>query len=234
MGPSVSLYFSFLSFYTRALVPLSILGAFFWLGSKGVYARLAELIGLETWARTGGPRELGYGWSWSYAYAACVALWAVGFVEAWRVQERKIAVQYGTHKVSRVEHLRPQYLASLSDTSGIPVPDSVNQIATLSPSPRDTEFLKREAKMVASVPILAACGTALGALLTGIFVFEAFFAHLYDGPGKQLLSLVPTLLFVGVVPNIVAILHTLGKRMTLWENHPTKSSFENSLTLKTL
>ena len=95
-GPSVSLYFSFLSFYTRALIPLSALGTFFWLGSKGVYARLAELVGLETWARTGGPKELGYGWSWSWVYAAAVCVWAVGFVEAWRVQERKIAVQYGT------------------------------------------------------------------------------------------------------------------------------------------
>ncbi|KAJ9120048.1 hypothetical protein QFC22_002945 [Naganishia vaughanmartiniae] len=232
-GPSVSMYFSFLSFYTRALIPLSIVGTFFWLGSKGVYARIAELVGLETWARTGGPKELGYGWSWSWVYAAFVSLWAVGFVEAWRVQERKIAVQYGTHKVARVEHLRPQYLASLSDTAGIPAPDSITEQKTLSPSPRDTEFLKREAKMFASVPILGACGTALGAMLTGIFIFEAFFAHLYDGPGKQLLSLIPTLLFVGVVPNIVAILHKLGKILTLWENHPTKRSYENSLTIKT-
>jgi hypothetical protein len=75
------MYFSFLSFYTRALVPLAILGTFFWLGSKGVYARIAELVGLETWARTGGPKELGYGWSWSWVYAAFVSLWAVGFVE---------------------------------------------------------------------------------------------------------------------------------------------------------
>lgn len=228
------MYFSFLSFYTRALVPLSALGVFFWLGSKGIYARLAELVGLETWARTGGPKELGYGWSWSWVYATVVSLWAVGFVEAWRVQERKIAVQYGTHMVSRVEHLRPQYLASLSDTSGIPAPDTVTEQKTLSPSPRDTEFLKREAKMVASVPVLAVCGTALGALLTAIFVFEAFFAHLYDGPGKQVLSLIPTLLFVGVVPNIVAIFHKLSEKLTVWENHPTKRSFENSLTLKTL
>jgi anoctamin-10 len=148
--------------------------------------------------------------------------------------ERKIAVQYGTHKVSRVEHLRPQYLAKASGTSGIAAPANASMNSTLSPSPRDTEFLKREAKMAASVPILAACGTLLGALLTGIFIFEAFFAHLYAGPGKQLLSLVPTLLFVGVVPNIVAILHGLGKKLTVWENHPTKSSFEKSLTLKTL
>lgn len=233
-GPSVSLYFSFLSFYTRALIPLSALGAFFWLGSRGLYARLAELIGLETWARTGGPREMGYGWSWSWVYAGLVCLWAVGFVESWRVMERKIAVQYGTLGVARVEHLRPQYLASLSDTAGIAVPDSVTEQKTLSPSPRDTQFLMREAKMGASVPVLVACGTALGALLTGIFIFEAFFAQLYDGPGKQLLSLVPTVLFVGVVPNIVAVLHGLSKRLTVWENHPTKSGFESSLTVKTL
>lgn len=75
------MYFSFLSFYTRALVPLSIIGTFFWLGSKGLYAHLAELVGLETWARTGGPKELGYGWSWSWVYATIVSLWAVGFVE---------------------------------------------------------------------------------------------------------------------------------------------------------
>ncbi|KAJ9107054.1 hypothetical protein QFC19_002923 [Naganishia cerealis] len=206
----------------------------------GVYARLAELVGLETWARTGGPKELGYGWSWSWTYATFVSLWAVGFVEVcfktmhrWITIGRLIVSLTSSDRLG--EYKNERLPCSMGHTKSLEsnIFDHITEQKTLSPSPRDTEFLKREAKMFASVPILGACGTALGALLTGIFIFEAFFAHLYDGPGKQLLSFIPTLLFVGVVPNIVAILHKLGKTLTQWENHPTKRSYENSLTIKT-
>ena len=36
------------------------------------------------------------------------------------------------------------------------------------------------------------------------------------------------------MPSIVKVYHTLSVRLTNWENHPTKRSYESSLTVKTL
>jgi len=47
-------------------------------------------------------------------------------------------------------------------------------------------------------------------------------------------GLIPTLVFVGVVPNILAIFHSISAKLTDWENHPTQSSHRSSLTVKTL
>lgn len=41
--------------------------------------------------------------------------------------------------------------------------------------------------MLSSVPIIALFAGVLVALLTGIFVFEAFVTQLYKGPGARLL-----------------------------------------------
>lgn len=136
--------------------------------------------------------------------------------------------------------------------------------------------MAREVKMLASIPVIALCGAGLGCLLSGIFVFEAFLARLYDGwYGQQILvslkmilhdcgclcpffstfapsynpplpnardcantnatpqALLPTLLFIGVIPTILTLYHTLSLKLCDWENHPTKRSYENSLTIKT-
>lgn len=45
--------------------------------------------------------------------------------------------------------------------------------------------LKRDAKVVASVGVIAICGVVLGGVLMGIFVLEAFVAEIYDGWGKE-------------------------------------------------
>ena len=45
----------------------------------------------------------------------------------------------------------------------------------------------RELRVLASIPIIILFGGLLSALLTMIFVFEAFVTELYEGPGKQLI-----------------------------------------------
>lgn len=43
----------------------------------------------------------------------------------------------------------------------------------------------RDVKMIASVPVIAACGVGLGVVLMGIFVLEAFVSQLWEGPGQS-------------------------------------------------
>ncbi|KAF5376004.1 hypothetical protein D9757_008812 [Collybiopsis confluens] len=134
-GESVALYFSFLDSYTRALVVPAAIGISFYF----------------------------FGTSYSPVYSILNVLWAIGFVEWWRVRERLISMRFGTRGSFRVEKRRAHY---------------------------DPKFVwwRRELRMLASVPVILAFAALLSALMTGIFVFEAFVTQLYTGPGHKFIS----------------------------------------------
>ncbi|KAF9074154.1 calcium-activated chloride channel-domain-containing protein [Rhodocollybia butyracea] len=179
-GESVALYFAFLDSYTRALVLPAVLGVSFYF----------------------------FGTSYSPIYSLLTVLWAIGFVEWWRVRERLIALRFGTRGSFRVEKRRAQY---------------------------DPKFpwWKREIRILASLPIILAFVALLSALMTGIFVFEAFVTQLYTGPGHKFISFSPTVIFVILVPRLVSIFQMCAQYFTRWENHAHHSSHNKSLTLKT-
>jgi hypothetical protein len=155
----------------------------------GVYGYIATLIGLETWAYTGGPAESGYGWSFSPLYSLLLCLWGIAVSEGWRIKQRKLSVAYGTYRISNVSRLRSQYLASLPGNDGFDAPaTTANHALHDSHSVRgDPTFLAREGKIVVGVLVVFGLGLGLAGLLSGIFLFEAFLSKLYDGPGKQVL-----------------------------------------------
>ncbi|THH17844.1 hypothetical protein EW146_g3059 [Bondarzewia mesenterica] len=149
-----------------------------------------------------------FGHAYSVIYSSVLFLWSVVFVEWWRVRERVFAVRWGTQGSFRVERRRPQFI------EGIP-------------------WWKRELRMLASVPVMLVFAGILFALLTGIFVFEAFVTTLYTGPGHEYISFIPTVLFIAVIPSFLAIYQSRACALTKWENHRHQSSYDASLTIKT-
>ncbi|KAF9461505.1 calcium-activated chloride channel-domain-containing protein [Collybia nuda] len=149
-----------------------------------------------------------FGTPYSPTYSTLVFVWSVIFVEWWRVRERILSLRFGTRGSFRVEKRRAEYIPGFS-------------------------WWKRELRMVASLPVLLLFAGILVALLTGIFVFEAFVTQLYTGPGHQFISFSPTILFVALVPRFLAIYQYLAKVLTRWENHAHFSTHTASLTLKT-
>ncbi|GAW00708.1 DUF590-domain-containing protein [Lentinula edodes] len=91
----------------------------------------------------------------------------------------------------------------------------------------------RVEKRRAHVPVILGFAALLFALMTGIFVFEAFVTQLYTGPGHKFISFSPTVLFVILVPRLVAVFQLCAQYFTQWENHAHHSSYNSSLTLKT-
>ncbi|THG98283.1 hypothetical protein EW026_g3880 [Hermanssonia centrifuga] len=144
---------------------------------------------------------------YSTLYSSILMLWSVTFVEWWRIKQRMISVRWGTRGSFRVEKRRAQYL---------PIP-----------------WWRRELRVLASLPVILLFAGLLGVLLTGIFVFEAFVTQLYKGPGVKFLSFAPTVLFVLLVPRLLAIYHGYAVRFTDWENHGHQSTHDASLTIKT-
>ncbi|KAJ7483438.1 calcium-activated chloride channel-domain-containing protein [Mycena latifolia] len=149
-----------------------------------------------------------FGSPYSPIYSILIVLWSVVYVEWWRVRERILSLRFGTRGSFRVEKRRAQYI------EGFP-------------------WWKRELRMIAGLPVILLFAAVLVSILTGIFVFEAFVTQLYTGPGHKYIAFSPTVLFVALVPQLLAGYQTIARRFTAWENHAHQSSHAASLTLKT-
>lgn len=133
----MGLYFHFLATYAKALTAIAALGSGFWL----------------------------FGSSYSPYYSVGLVLWATGFVEYWKVVERKISVRWGTYGAFRVEKLRHDYVNSND-----------------SPLQKD---VRRATRVAASIPVILAFVFVLAGILTTLFAVEAFVSRLYAGPLHQ-------------------------------------------------
>ncbi|TFK66243.1 DUF590-domain-containing protein [Pluteus cervinus] len=162
---------------------------------------------------------------YSPVYSLLLLLWSTTFTEWWRVHERVLSLRWGTRGSFRVEKRRAQYKKEDSSSSGASV-----AVDSIEGGPA---WWKRELKILASVPVILGFAAILFALLTGIFVLEAFVTQLYTGPGQKVITLLPTLLFIAVVPRLVGLYQVLARRLTSWENHAHESTYTSSLTLKT-
>ncbi|KAJ7036619.1 calcium-activated chloride channel-domain-containing protein [Mycena alexandri] len=149
-----------------------------------------------------------FGSPYSPIYSILIVLWSVVYVEWWRVRERILSLRFGTRGSFRVERRRAQYV------EGFP-------------------WWKHELRMVASLPVILLFAGVLLSILTGIFVFEAFVTQLYTGPGHKYIAFSPTILFVALVPRLLAVYQAIATRFTAWENHAHQSSHAASLTVKT-
>lgn len=78
------------------------------------------------------------------------------------MKERKLSLRFGTQGSFKVERRRTQY------KHGMP-------------------WWSRELRVLASIPVIVIFAGLLSAILTSIFLFEAFVTQLYQGPGKQLI-----------------------------------------------
>ena len=158
-------------------------------------------------------------------YSLGLSVWAIATVNIWRVRERALAVRWGSFGVNKVERRRVEFSSPTNFTNFND--DDLADADSLFP------WWKRELRMAISVPVIGIFGALLGALLTAIFLFEAFVTQLYTGPGKEYLGFLPTIVFVTVIPRIMAVYTQSANGLTHWENHSHQSTFYRSLTLKT-
>ncbi|KAG8860323.1 hypothetical protein FRB96_003972 [Tulasnella sp. 330] len=153
------------------------------------------------------------------AYSTLISLWSIFFVEAWRIRERTLSVIWGSYGCERVERRRSEFkgagdASEVSDDSLFP-------------------WWKRELRVMAGLPVIAFFATALFVVLTLIFIVEAFVTQLYTGPGVQYVGLVPTGMFMLLVPRLVGYYQSFATWMTNWENHVHQGTYNKSLSLKT-
>ncbi|KAG9309734.1 calcium-activated chloride channel-domain-containing protein [Chiua virens] len=148
-----------------------------------------------------------FGIPYSAIYSSLLFIWSVVFVEWWRLQERILSVRWCTRGSFRVEKRRADFIP------GFP-------------------WWRKEARKMASIPVILLFASVLAIVLTGVFVLEAFVTQLYKGPGLRIVAFTPTLLFSALVPRLLGVYKTIAQRYTDWENHAHQSSHANSLSIK--
>ncbi|BGP56210.1 hypothetical protein JCM8202v2_003823 [Rhodotorula sphaerocarpa] len=148
--------------------------------------------------------------------------WSVLFVETWRIRERALAVQWGTYHLERVEQDRPGFVGDGYEVD--PVTGVTRQ---------RWSFGRTLTRGLASVPAYAAFVGFLGVIVAMIYVVETITNEVYDGHFQRILSLLPTVLFVAVVPQVNALWKMTADKLVVYENHPRSSEHDASLAMKT-
>ncbi|KAK4695877.1 anoctamin-10, partial [Phenoliferia sp. Uapishka_3] len=161
------------------------------------------------------------GWPYSGLYGTFIVTWSTLFVESWRIKERQYAVEWGTYGVHKVEVLRSEFQGDQM------VVDKVTGV--------EKDFFpwwKTLGRQLATIPVLVVFAGVLATLISGIYAIEVVVGEVYSGPGKRFMTLVPTVLFAGLVPQFTALWNSTANKLTVWENHPHQTEHENSRTLK--
>ncbi|GAA96390.1 hypothetical protein E5Q_03057 [Mixia osmundae IAM 14324] len=162
-------------------------------------------------------------WEYHPVYSIVLILWAIIFVEGWTMREKVLSVRWQTHALStkggrRRAQFKPATLRT-SPVTGLQEPFF--------------PWYNREGRILATVPALAVFSALLSGLICIIYTAEVLINEVYDGPGKKAFSLIPTIAFAGLVPQVVALWTKVAGRLTNWENHEHENHHYQSLTLKT-
>lgn len=161
------------------------------------------------------PSALGFAaWllmgQFSYLYALGCGLWSVVFFEYWKKKEVDLAVLLGVRGVSSIQHQRAAFKWEFE------VADPVTG------EPRKVyPFFRRMRTQLLQVPFAFACILALGGLVVICNSFEIFINEVYDGPFKQYLAFLPTVLLVVFTPTFSAVLLRAATALTERENYET-------------
>lgn len=157
--------------------------------------------------------------SWFYATVNC--LWSVVFFEHWKMKEVDYAVRWGVRGVSKIQQPRPQFRFEREAVD----PVTGELVKVYSP-------YKRLARQLLQVPFALACLVILGGLIASCFAVEIFITEVYNGPFKQYLTFLPTVILTIFNPTLSTLLTILARRLTDLENYDMQDAHQASMIQK--
>ncbi|XP_041651379.1 anoctamin-10 isoform X2 [Cheilinus undulatus] len=224
-GSSISLYFSFLDWYTWSLLPPAILGLCITYFSGEVQTEMLESIsgsGIQSKEEDLGPAVSGH-----MIQAVFSMLWSTVVMELWKRRSSSLSYRWGTlHLAERFAEPRPGFHGTLG----------VNPV-TGCVEPLFPDWQRDLRMALLSVPVV---GLFLGLVVLGMVCFywgEAKMQQLHgewDSLLSQTFLYLPSVLHI-IYTNVLATFYkTVALSLTEYENHREQSAFENHLTAKVL
>ncbi|KAJ9489069.1 hypothetical protein VN97_g4214 [Penicillium thymicola] len=172
------------------------------------------------------PAGLGIlGWlylgPYSIVYGTVLCTWCIVFVEYWKIREADLSQRWDVKGVGRLKVNRKQYVWEKEVTDPIS-----GQVKHVFPG------WKQFTRQLLLVPFASVASIALGALIVASFASEVFISEVYDGPFKEYLEFVPTVLFSLSLPAITSFLTRVATRLTDYENYRTQDQYDLAQTQK--
>ncbi|CAH0048678.1 unnamed protein product [Clonostachys solani] len=157
----------------------------------------------------------------SYFYALVNCLWSVVFFEFWKQKEVDMAVQWGVRGASQVQLPRPEFKWEYEAED----PVTGEPIKVYSP-------MKRIKTQLLQIPFALACIVVLGGVVVTCNSLEVYINEMYDGGGKAVLGLIPTILLSSLIPAFSAVLMKGAEVLTQWENYQNVDAYNAALIQK--
>jgi len=155
-----------------------------------------------------------------------VAVWSTIFWEYWKREQSKLEQKWGMTGYSKHEPLRPEYTSKAK---------RVRSFVDGKPTYFYDETAGRVKKTLSGSLTLTLLG-AVVVIVGSIFWVRVLLVKQDNAHGGKIPDGYPD--YITSVINAVVIqlmnfvFSTLARVLSNWENHPTKSSYDNSLTLK--
>ncbi|KJZ79147.1 hypothetical protein HIM_01298 [Hirsutella minnesotensis 3608] len=185
---------------------------FAFLRSYSRYLIFPSALGAAAWLLLG---------QFSYFYALGCGLWSVVFFEYWKQKEIDLAVQWGVRRVSSIQHPRPEFKWEYE----------AEDVVTGEPK-KIYPFSKRFQTQLLQIPFAFACILVLGGLVVLCNSLEIFINEVYEGPFKQYLGFLPTVLLVVFTPTFSSVLMGAASKLTDMENYETMDAYNSALIQK--
>ncbi|XP_048828277.1 anoctamin-10 isoform X2 [Brienomyrus brachyistius] len=219
-GSSVAFYFSFLDFYTWALVPPALLGVTLML--LPILRRMAGGINTREGLDEGEPSISGLA-----VQAVFNMLWSTMVMELWKRRTASLTYRWGTMQLTeRYAEPRPGYRG----------PPGCNPV-TGRPEPCFPDWQRQLRVALVSVPMVGLFLVLVALGMASFYYCEALAQNFYKSYDSWLMTPV---LYLPSVAHIVYgnMLGTLYNNVALalseWENHRDESSYQNYHTTKVL
>ncbi|RDA96145.1 hypothetical protein CP533_1797 [Ophiocordyceps camponoti-saundersi (nom. inval.)] len=185
---------------------------FAFLRSYSTFIVFPAALGFAAWLLLG---------QFSYTYALGCGLWSVVFFEYWKKKEVDLAVQWGVRGVSSIQHQRPGFRWEFEAED--PVTGEPRKVYP---------YIKRLQTQLLQIPFAIASIVVLGGLVVFCNSLEIFINEVYDGPFKQYLAFLPTVVLVVLTPTFSSILMRAATVLTERENYETIDAYHAALVQK--
>ncbi|KAK6201443.1 calcium-activated chloride channel-domain-containing protein [Scheffersomyces amazonensis] len=180
------------------------------------------LFALAILAVLGFTSYLKSGKTYSLTYSFINLVWGVLFITFWNRKQQYLVNFWGVQN----SHLIEEYNSKLAQVN-----EKFEQHSSY--QHKDNGDAYRFIKQLVFIPIALFFTIVLVSYQLACFVIEIFLTDIYDGPGKSLLTLIPTILLSVFVPILTIIFNLVSDKLINWEDHDNIYSQDQSILIKT-
>ncbi|KAJ5949862.1 hypothetical protein N7454_001446 [Penicillium verhagenii] len=193
-GEKVAFYFAFISSYSVFLIIPTILGILAWLY---------------------------LGCSYSIFYGGALCIWAVVFVEYWKVRQYELSIRWSVEGVGTLKVNRPEWYW-----------DKEVRDAATGQVLRTYSGWKQFLLQTPIVPFAITAATLLGTMVALVFALELYIEEFYPDFLYGYIQYLPPLIFALSQGTIGSWLNGLATQLTSYENHRTQDEYQVARTQK--